>query len=169
VSDPRNERRSPSLVTGSDDDARLVARIEQTFRPAPLDEHGRVRFEARLRERLEAPRRMPISRLAPIAAGVVLAAAVGWALRATTPAPEASRTPVASGRLESQAAPSRVASPDEAQLTALPAEDQLTALPGEDQLTALDWEVLAGDTLASLREEDLPDDYAAIAAAFRIP
>ena len=78
MSDPRNSG-APSR---RDDDARWIARVGAAFRPEPLDEAGRARFAARLRERIETRRPTPLARLAPAATVLALAAGVGWALRA---------------------------------------------------------------------------------------
>jgi len=48
VSDPRN----PGAPSRRDDDALWIARVDDAFRPEPLDESGRARFAARLRERI---------------------------------------------------------------------------------------------------------------------
>ncbi|HKJ24073.1 MAG TPA: hypothetical protein VKB65_04570 [Myxococcota bacterium] len=147
MSDPRN----PGAPSRRDDDALWIARVDDAFRPEPLDESGRARFAARLRERMETRRPTPLARLAPAAmvlapaaTALALAAAVGWALRA--PAPQV-----------------RAAAPE------APAPQARAAAPADAQLTAWEWEVLLGDTLDAGRDEDLPEDYAAIAAAFRIP
>jgi hypothetical protein len=69
-------------------DARWVARVGEVFRPAPLDDAGRTRFDARLRERIEARaarRRLVPAAVTAAALAPLLAFALWPAPRGTDP------------------------------------------------------------------------------------
>jgi hypothetical protein len=60
-------------------DARLLARVGEGFRPTPLDDAGRARFDARLRERIAVHgTRRPALPTAAAAAAALLVLAI-WA------------------------------------------------------------------------------------------
>jgi hypothetical protein len=139
VSHPGREDRSAR------GDARLVARIDAAWRPEPLDDAGRTRFDARLRERLDAARPWRGARLAWAAVGLALVAGVAWSLRASDPGD----------------APPTVAA-HEAPIGAWP------SAPEAARITAWEWELLAADAVAAARDDELPDEYAAIATVFQI-
>jgi hypothetical protein len=72
------------LAPSDGGDARWIASVARHYGPAPLDAVGRARFDARLRERLEASGSSPASgagrRLAPAFAALAVAGAVAWSL-----------------------------------------------------------------------------------------
>lgn len=65
-----------------------VASVEEHYRPAPLDAKGAARFDAKLRERIEAsaPRRRTLA-VAWAAPALAAAIALAWWVGAPTPAP----------------------------------------------------------------------------------
>jgi hypothetical protein len=133
-------------------DARLVQRIAQGYGPAPLDEAGRTRFDARLRERLatrgaRGPRRLVASLAGAGAAFALLVLAIGRGPLAPAPAPLG--TAELSGAAGATAALSRAAVTTAA-------------------LSAWEWDVMLGDELGTVEavDEGLPEDYAAIASVF---
>jgi hypothetical protein len=75
-------------------DARLVERIARSYGPAPLDEAGRSRFDARLRERLEQRRRPALGPLVASLASVAVLAL--WAVARGPLAPGPAPVPVES-------------------------------------------------------------------------
>jgi len=125
---------------GRESDAQLVERIARAYAPAPLDEVGRARFDARLRERLEArSARGPRWWVTSLAGAGTLAALVLVA--------------VGRGPLVDPAAPIETAALSTAALSAWEWDLMLGSGLEADEAD----------------DEGLPEDYAAIASAFLVP
>jgi len=121
-------------------DVRLFARVGEVFRPAPLDEPGGTRFDARLRERIETRR---ARRPGP---PVAVAAAALAALLALAVWPGGSEAPEARG-------------------AAVSAPGGSESSEGWEQELFL----AADEARVEDVEAGLPDDYVAIAHAFSTP
>jgi len=131
------------MSEGDRGDARWIAQVARSWSPAPLDEAGRTRFDARLRERLAESRERGAWRPRAVWAGVAmagaLAALVGLGIFGGRPP---FRPP------------------------ATPAEDAARV--------AWEWDLLlggegSGELGEALPDDDLPEEWKAIASVFLAP
>lgn len=135
----------------------LVARIARSWRPEPLDEPGRLSFDARLGERIGAAVRPGVAGWwAPVASASIVVAIGWWAFR-----PSGSE----SLRVVATAQPAPVAEARGSEASARAARGRALR-----DAAAWEWELLLGDAADGWDETEsaLPEEYRAIAREFRI-